>query len=211
MTLPFPIQTDSPVDAKINVDGPLLVRMRLGDEAAFTALYRRHQSAIYRFALQMCGSAAAAEDVTQETFMALFRQMHEYDESRGALVNYLYGIARHHVMKRLTAWRSETPLDQEHDGVQGTLVDVSTPSPFEDMARAEMVKRIRAAVSSLPPVYREVVVLCELHELEYVEAAEILECPVGTVRSRLHRARALLTTKLAAWRPAVTASAGGSR
>jgi RNA polymerase sigma-70 factor (ECF subfamily) len=68
---------------------------------------------------------------------------------------------------------------------------------LDDLTRAETIAAVREAIASLPPVYREVVVLCELQEMNYADAAAVVECPIGTVRSRLHRARALLTTKLA--------------
>jgi RNA polymerase sigma-70 factor (ECF subfamily) len=159
--------------------------------------------------MQMCGSAPAAEDVTQETFLALFRQMHAYDETRGAVVSYLFGIARHHVIRRLGG--VDKPLDHGDDATEG--FSASHPAnPFDRLVRAETVDRVRAAVQSLPIPYREAVVLCELHEMDYASAAAVLECPIGTVRSRLHRARALLIEKLsAAAEPRARAASGGTR
>jgi RNA polymerase sigma-70 factor (ECF subfamily) len=75
------------------------------------------------------------------------------------------------------------------------------PDAFEQLTRLETVEAVRDAIRSLPPPYREVVALCELQEMSYSEAAVIVQCPVGTIRSRLHRARALLVTRLAALNP----------
>jgi len=176
-------------------DEELLARMRSGDEAAFVALYHRRQTAIYRFVYHMTGSASAAEDVTQDVFLALIRKDFGFDPARGTLSGYLFGIARKLVLRHLTRSRVFTELDSE---------DTSTPprgavlvgDPAADLARRQDIAQLRRAVLSLPKRYREVVVLCDLEELDYAAAAAALECPVGTIRSRLHRARALLLDKL---------------
>jgi RNA polymerase sigma-70 factor (ECF subfamily) len=172
-------------------DARLVHRVRQGDEDAFATLFARHHAAIYRYALQMCGPSAA-DDVVQDVFLALLRQTDRYDPGRGAVLTYLYGIARHHVLKRLSASGVELVLDDDEG-------DQAVPATaLDDLSRAETVDHVRQAVQSLPAAYREVVVLCELHEMDYETAASILECPIGTVRSRLHRARGLLMTKLTA-------------
>lgn len=168
-------------------DDALLRRMAAGDEEAFTALYRRRQAAIYRFALHMSGSPAIAEDVTQEVFLNLARRPHGYDGRRGALLSYLYGMARNLVLRAL-ADRPGVPADSGHPPSGADL--------FEDLTRRQAAAAVRQAVLSLPPRYREVVVLCDLEEMDYAAAAALLGCAVGTVRSRLHRARALLAGKL---------------
>ena len=183
-------------------DEELLRLMLAGDEQAFTALYRRRQAGIYRFALQMCGSESVAEDVVQEVFMALIREGARFDPARGSsLSSYLYGVARNQVLRRLERERPfAASLDDAagretadaSDGAHGVRQD-----PLSDLARAETVASVRQAVLALPAHYREVVVLCELQEMSYADAAGALGCAVGTVRSRLHRARSLLTDKLA--------------
>jgi RNA polymerase sigma-70 factor (ECF subfamily) len=143
----------------------------------------------------MCGRDAA-DDVVQETFLALLRGPGAYDPARGSVGSYLFGIARHFVLKRLNGREAASfDLDQ-HD--EQTAWANDRPSVLDSLSRQETINAVRAAIASLPALYREVVVLCELQEMSYVDAATIVECPVGTVRSRLHRARALLTTKLAA-------------
>jgi RNA polymerase sigma-70 factor (ECF subfamily) len=137
----------------------------------------------------MTGSVGVAEDVTQETFLTLLTRGSKYDELRGTLAAFLYGIARNLVMRRLERELWAEPPDDIEDVADGSDVLV-------DLERRESVERVRRAVLSLPPVYREVVVLCDLQDASYDEAAVALECPVGTVRSRLSRARGMLARKL---------------
>ena len=176
-----------------------LLRLTLaGDEQAFAALYRRRQAGIFRFALQMCGSESVAEDVVQEVFMALIREGQRFDPARGTLSSYLYGVARNQVLRRLERDRPfAASLDEEGHGEAAAETMDARPDPLSELARAETVASVRQAVLALPAHYREVVVLCELQEMSYAEAAGALGCAVGTVRSRLHRARTLLTDKLA--------------
>jgi RNA polymerase sigma-70 factor, ECF subfamily len=176
-------------------DQRLLSRIRNGDEAAFLDVYGRYQGMVYRYALRMCGSASAADDVTQEVFLALIRGVGHFDAARGALAGYLYGAARRQVYHRLDA-SPELPLD-ETDTAQW-VADV--PHPLDGLERAEQLALLRQALASLPPHYREAIVLCDLEELDYAAAADALGCPVGTVRSRLNRARALLGERLNAVR-----------
>ncbi len=181
-------------------DDDLLRRMMAGEEEAFLALYRRRQACIYRFALQMSGNPAIAEDVTQEVFMTLIREPQRYDPSRGSLSAFLYGIARNRMLQRIERDRLLVPLPEEA-GANGALSKGDGSGLFgddfaRDLARAETVKQVRRAVLALPASYREVVVLCDLQEMSYEETATALGCAVGTVRSRLHRARTLLMLKL---------------
>ena len=176
-------------------DDELLLRMRSGDEEAFVALYRRRQAAIYRFALHMCGSAPAAEDITQDVFVALIREECGFDPDRGTLSGYLFGIARKLVLRFLERGRSDVALELEPDDSSRPELAVDD-NPLADLTHREGIEALRRAVAALPRRYREVVVLCDLEEVDYADAAVILGCPIGTVRSRLHRARALLLEKL---------------
>lgn len=191
-------------------DDELLMRMRHGDEQAFVSLYRRRQGAIYRFAMHMSGSATTAEDVTQEVFLALIREECGFDPERGSLSAYLFGIARKLVLRQLERGRSDTPLETPGDESSRPEL-AAADNPLVDLTRKETLEALRKAVLALPRRYREVVVLCDLEELDYADAAVALACPIGTVRSRLHRARALLLEKmtperssraaLGAWKP----------
>jgi len=167
-------------------DPELLALSLRGREEHFAELYRRRQGGVYRFALQMSGCAAMAEDVTQETFLTLLQSGSKFDGARGSVAAFLYGIARNLVRRRLDRDRRYEP--EEDSAADGDLLD--------DLTRTESIERVRQAVLSLPPVYREVVVLCDLQETSYEDAASALACPIGTVRSRLSRARQMLATKL---------------
>lgn len=176
-------------------DYQLFEGLRAGQEQAFVALYHRRQPALYRFALQMSGSAPVAEDITQEVFLTLLREECGYDPDRGSLIAYLFGIARKLLLRQFERRRSDVGVDTgaEETGL-AELADAS--DPLADLAARERIEALRRAVSSLPRRYREVVVLCDLEEVDYAEAAVALGCPIGTVRSRLHRARLLLAEKL---------------
>lgn len=181
-------------------DNELLRLMLAGDEEALAQLYRRRQPSVYRFALQMSGSKVIAEDVTQEVFLFLMRDGHVFDPARGSVSAFLLGVARNHVLRRLRVEHLLSPLADDYED-EGIGFPASELCPLQDLTRAETIENVRKAVLSLPAKYREVVVLCELQDVSYVETAEILGCAIGTVRSRLHRARALLVTKL---RPAAS-------
>lgn len=202
-------------------DDGLIRRMMAGDEEGFTLLYRRRQPSIYRFALHMSGNTATAEDVTQEVFMTLIRDPRRFDPSRGTVGAFLFGIARNHLRKRWEQDQRLVPLAGDSDELSlmsggGTLGPASVngnghqaATGWDELSSMEMVERVRKAIRTLPGNYREVVVLCELEEMSYEEAAAALDCPVGTVRSRLHRARAILLEKLRDAEPAPRASAVG--
>src|SRR5580704_7849836 len=208
----------------LNDDVLLLQRILDGDEEAFTLLYRRKHPAIFRFALHMSGNSALAEDVTQEVFMTLIRDASRFDPERGTLGGFLYGIARNHLRRRWEQERNSVPLPETADELDVILTTgpaarqinaganvTAFPAPRDEFAAGECVARVRQAISTLPENYREVVVLCELDELSYEAAAELLECPVGTVRSRLHRAKSILMEKLREPRPIRKISAVGRR
>jgi RNA polymerase sigma-70 factor, ECF subfamily len=177
-------------------DSELLRLMLAGNEEALALLYQRRQGGVYRFALQMSGSKAIAEDVTQEVFLFLMRDGHVFDASRGTVSAFLLGVARNHVLRRLRVEQLLAPLGDDSDDDFPVLEPSSDLCPLDDLTRSETIESVRKAVLSLPAKYREVVVLCELQDASYGETAEILGCAIGTVRSRLHRARALLLEKL---------------
>jgi RNA polymerase sigma-70 factor, ECF subfamily len=178
-------------------DEELLKRSAKGDEEAFTILYRRHADVLYRFAFRMTGSSWGAEEIVQDVFMTLVREPGKYDAERGTLPAFLFGITRNKIMKYNERLPREISLvERQEDGSGGglTLRDSFTPAMWAE--QRERLEKVRAAVMELPIEFRETVVLCELEEMSYDQAARVLDCPIGTIRSRLHRGRALLLAKL---------------
>jgi RNA polymerase sigma-70 factor, ECF subfamily len=190
-------------------DEDLLRRMAAGDEESFRLFHARHQPPIYRFALHMTGRPDAAEEVVQEAFMTLIREAGKFDAKRGAPQAFLYGIARNHVRRLMERERRYEPLIDE----DGLSKDASELAPdrhlLDGMTRAEIVRQVRSALSMLPLHYREAVTLCDLQEHDYESAAKIMDCPVGTVRSRLARGREMLAARLRGV-PAAKRSASGA-
>ena len=183
-------------------DAVLVAGIRAGDRTAFSEAFARHQSDVYRFARHMtAGDEALADDITQEVFLALMRRPDGYDAARGPLRGYLLGIARHAIASRLR--------ERRWWGEGASLPDEPTTDddPLAEVCRAQDVARVQAAVAGLPPAYRDALVSCDLLGLSYDEAAASLSCPVGTVRSRLHRARRLVGQAL---RDGAAAPAGRS-
>lgn len=178
-------------------DSQLVGLMLGGDKEAFAELYRRRQQDVYRFALHMSGARELAEDVTQEVFMVLMRDGGSYDETRGSVNAFLVGIARNYVLRRLKQERSFV-MTSECDVKDGSVPTNSTSASdqLDVIERDEEIRSVQKAVLSLPAHYREVLVLCELQDMSYAEAAGVLGCAIGTVRSRLNRARAMLIEKL---------------
>lgn len=192
----------------------LLRRAVAGDEEAFRALYRQLSGPIYRFALHMSGNQGVAEEVTQEAFLVLVRDPGRYDPGRATLKAFLYGVARNHTLRALEKESHFTPFREEQEGSSSeepSEPNISDPSAnaSDDLLRREQIARVRRAVLALPAVYREAVVLCDLQEMSYDEAATALACAPGTLRSRLHRGREMLATRLRATERKTAAAAAG--
>ena len=156
-------------------------------DAEFQAAFDQHKDAVYRFAWRMSGSATAAEDITQDVFVGLLRYPDRFDPARGTLRAFLFGIARNLALKH---WRKEhrfEPLDDEEAGVAEPV----------DLERGEVGDIVGRAVRALRPLQREVVILAEYEGLTLAEVARAVDADVGTVKSRLHRARENLRRALA--------------
>jgi RNA polymerase sigma-70 factor (ECF subfamily) len=166
-------------------DRELLRRFRAGDRDAFTAIYRTHQARVFRFARLMTGDQIKAAEVTQDVFVWLIHHADDFDPERGGLNGFLVGVARKFLKRRYSEEQRWVPLEE----------DITAPEAVSDHSDHDVVA-LRQAIAALPLLYREVVALCGLEGKSYDEAAAILDCAVGTVRSRLHRARALLARKL---------------
>jgi RNA polymerase sigma-70 factor (ECF subfamily) len=175
-------------------DPELLNAAQHGSSEAIATLYHRHGPLIYRFTLRLSRDAAVAEEITQEVFLALLRDTTRYDVQRGAaLSTWLCGIARRQLWRHLEHTQRFTPIDSPDEPFDPPSPD---EGPAELLSRAEAVAALREGLDSLPLILKEVVILCEFEELTYQQVSLILEIPIGTVRSRLHRARARLAILL---------------
>ena len=168
-------------------EAELLLKAARGDEAAFLLLYERHRTIVFRFACRMLGRPELAEDVTQECFLSILRRPEAFQPGRASLRTYLCAIARHLAFKQLRKMGQETtmeePPEERNEG----------PRPARDalteVIAGEAATAVRAAVERLPPLQREAVVLFEYQEMSLADIAAVCETDVGTVKSRLHRAR----------------------
>ena len=164
-----------------------------GSGDAMAALYRRHGGLVYRFTLRMSQDTSVAEEVTQEVFLVLLNQSDRFDPQRAALSTWLCGIARRQLWKHLQRFDGHASDLSEDDAPEAESPD---DSPVTWLMRQEAVAIVRLGLDELPMPLKEVIVLCELEEMTYDQAALILAVPIGTVRSRLHRAKARLAARL---------------
>lgn len=166
-------------------DEELYRLMRKGNQEAFAQLYARRAPALRRYALHTSGSPTVAEEVAHDVFLQLMSPNSRYDEAKGSLESFLYGIARNLVRVVRRQGPVEEAVDRafEHD-ILGDLIS------------SEATASLHQVLRELPESYRDVVILCDLEERSYEDVARLIGRPVGTVRSRLHRGRALLSAKL---------------
>ncbi|HEX9186483.1 MAG TPA: RNA polymerase sigma factor [Vicinamibacteria bacterium] len=178
-------------------EAELLLKAGRGDEAAFLLLYERHRTPVFRFACRMLGSAPLAEDVTQECFLSVLRRPDAFRAERASLRTYLCAIARHLALKQLKKRGQETVMDDPPEAAAGAPAGGDGRDPLRRVIEEEAAEAVRAAVLDLPPLQREAVVLFEYQEMSLADVAAVCECDVGTVKSRLHRARERLRRTLA--------------
>jgi len=166
-----------------------------GSGEAMAELYRRHGGLVYRFTLRMSQDVSIAEEVTQEVFLALLNQLNRFDPQRAALSTWLCGIARRQLWKHLERRDGDADAVSEDDAPEAESLE---DGPATWLMRQEAVTAVRLGIDELPLPLKEVIVLCELEEMTYEQVALILAIPIGTVRSRLHRAKSRLTKLLRA-------------
>lgn len=184
-------------------DHDLLRQTHAGRTDAFTALYRRHQGPLFRYALMRCGSGDTAADVVQEAFMGLLTKRFGFDPLRGQLQHFLFGVARMLILKLEEARRRQVALPEpDEDGELELDLPCEGAGPLARLLDNETAEEVRRALALLPAHYRDVVILYELHDLSYLEIAAVCQVDIGTVRSRLSRGRAALAKRLKAHAPA---------
>jgi len=180
-------------------DAGVVKRCLAGEERAYRILVERYQARIFSLALRMVRQREDAQDLTQETFVRMFRAAERYDPNR-PFAAWLFTIASRLCIDHLRRRRMKTvSLSQpEFESGEERTMDVvdQGPGPDELTTRAEEEKRVQALIDSLPPHYKIVVMLRHQQDLAYDEIASALDLPLGTVKARIHRARLLLRGRL---------------
>jgi RNA polymerase sigma-70 factor, ECF subfamily len=180
-------------------DAGLVRRCLAGDEKAYRELVERYQGQVYGLSLRMVRRSEDAEDLTQETFVRMFRALARYDPTR-PFPAWLFTIATRLCIDHIRRSRVKlVPLVRREPGSEEerTLeLEDPGPTPDEVTARTEEERRTHELIASLPAHYRVVVVLRHQQDLSYEEIADVLHLPLGTVKARIHRARALLKDRL---------------
>jgi RNA polymerase sigma-70 factor (ECF subfamily) len=176
----------------------LVSRLARGDRQALDLVYRAEGAEVYRYALAMCGNPAWSADATQDAFVQLAEHSAGYDADKGPLRAWLCGIARHKLLARWRDARGDAPPadeDEEEDGA-GAVPGLSFATPEGELARSQGNEALWRAIRELPWAFREAVVLVDLQERSYAEAAQIAGVELNTLRTRLHRARQRLAQSL---------------
>jgi RNA polymerase sigma-70 factor (ECF subfamily) len=166
-----------------------------GDTSAFGQLVEQYQDRLYNAILRVLGSAEDARDVVQDAFVQAFLKLETFRGS-SAFYTWLYRIAFNLAMSHARRRRPTASLDEAKAGYGGEPVD-GQPAPDADVLGREQVELVHAALARLGAEHRQILVLREIEGCRYEQIAEILDVPVGTVRSRLFRARLLLRDELA--------------
>ena len=199
----LPIELRSATDRvmpETDDDQQLLRQLARGDERAFETVYHRYQRLIHGFAWHMTGDRGIAEDVTQEVFLMLIRKPGKYDPAKGSLRGYLFGIARNLTRRRIERQQSLVQLADEGYSDEEWQVNGAPLSESHDLlaelTQQQLIEKLHKAILSLPAQYREVIVLCDLEHSTQAEVAQLLECSPGTIASRMHRGKAMLTRKM---------------
>jgi len=173
-------------------DELLLEKAGAGDPAAFIQLYERHRAAIFRFSYRLSGSVEAAEDITHDCFLSLIKKPHNFLPDRGSLRTYLFSAARNLWLKQLRNSGRESAMDEF---VEDKFIAAGR-EPLRQLLDDELSVKVQEAVSSLPPLQREALILFEYEGLALNEIASMVGTDVGAVKSRLHRARERLRNAL---------------
>ncbi len=174
----------------------LIERAKTGDAAAYEALVRNYQHRIYRLCLGMTGTHPAADDLAQETFVKAYLALAGFKEGTNFSA-WLRRIAVNSSLNYLKVRRREEPLGDRPDGNPGAVFSAKIASPHEQLLRNDIDRAVDKALQALPPKLRAVFVLHAVEGLKYEDIARAIGVPVGTVMSRLNRARHRLRKALA--------------
>jgi RNA polymerase sigma-70 factor (ECF subfamily) len=167
------------------------------EDADFQELFRRHGDRLYNFAFRLSGNDQDAADLVQEAFTRAFKNLDRYDRARPFetwMFRILYNIhldeVRRYEKKHVVSL--DAPVTAEETGQWADLLAGGDPDPMEESLRRENDVRVQKALNTLSADYRAAVMMCDVEEMSYEEIARVMDCPVGTVRSRIHQGRTLL-------------------
>jgi len=182
-------------------DAALVARVRAGDREALGIVYAKESAAVYRYALAISGNSGWADDAMQEAFVALATRADGFDAAKGSLGGWLAGVARHALLAQWRSAQQHEPLADHDPHFDGDDNDEHCHGPGVASTDAVLVRRqdteaLWAAIRALPWPFREALVLVDLQERPYEQAAAIAGIEINTLRSRLHRARARLAASL---------------
>lgn len=181
-------------------DQELIAECLRGQSHAFGELVARYQNRLYNTLKNVLGSAEEAQDACQDTFLTAYQKLHTFG-GRSAFYSWLFRIAFNTAISRTRKRRRvAVSIDAAHEQTGTEPIDMRDDlRPGQSLETAERQTAVRAALAELSEEFRTVLVLKEMEGLKYEEIAEIVDCPIGTVRSRIHRAREELRERLSAW------------
>jgi RNA polymerase sigma-70 factor (ECF subfamily) len=175
-------------------DAECVRRVQRGDTDSFEVLVRRHEKAIFNLVYRLLGNYDEAAEVAQEVFLSAFKSIHQF-RGEANFSTWLYRIGLNHASTRRKSLNSTL---QRHLPLDGTeVIADSAVDPAKSVEHKEIQQRVQQALNSLDPEDARIILLRDLQDVPYEEVAEMLDIPVGTVKSRLHRARQALKTSLA--------------
>lgn len=170
-------------------DAELAQRCLEGDQLAWAEIVRQYSRRIYNLAYRFTSSHTAAEDLTQEVFIRVYRSLTQYDASLGDLSNWLMRLARNLIIDDYRK-RQRTPTDSSDDLADHEYhLPAASDSPQRSLERQERRLQVLGAINKLSPDLRECVILRDIEELTYQEIVDLLRIPEGTVKSRINRGR----------------------
>ena len=175
-------------------DAECVRRVQQGDTDSFEVLVRRHEKAIFNLVYRLLGNYDEAAEVAQEVFLSAFKSIHQF-RGEANFSTWLYRIGLNHASTRRKSLQSS---QQRHIPLDGTeVIADGAVDPAKNVEHKEIQQRVQQALNSLDPEDARIVLLRDLQDIPYEDVAEMLDIPVGTVKSRLHRARQALKTSLA--------------
>ncbi len=183
-----------------NFETRLAKLARTGDRGAFADLVELYQDKIYHLAYRMVGNRQEAEDIVQETFLRVFRSLDRYDEKQ-KFSTWIYRIGTNLAIDQLRKRKAVYSLDADVSDGEGatdwySMLKSEEPTPEGEVLLSETQRRIHEAIEALPKKYKSVVILKYLHDMSLQEISDVLELPVTTVKTRVHRGREFLRKKM---------------